>query len=310
MANEDVKVAGGEPTTPASVAPGTQQPAATVQPSTSYKFGGKDYASVDELGKAYEALQSEHGKWTNDHGKLQKQFEDVQKVAKTWGDWWNGISPLWGDDVEELLRRKLNGASGATRPAARTQAVEVDKTWEGFDLLRPEEQSGRLRDAVLGEVQKGSQAQWQQLTQQLQQALLQKEQYYQNYLSNYLGLMRKAFERKMQDPKFNMDVVMERAAKAMSGEMDPLDLGSQLLTAGELQARVEEAKLSSYAQGKKDAEQELANKKLETVPVNSGGSMVYKRAEKGPLPRQGFGPMRQRAAEELAKKFGPQVLSE
>ena len=97
----------------------------------------------------------------------------------------------------------------------------------------------------------------------------------------------------------------------MSGEIDPLDLGSQLLSAAELQSRLEETKQSSYAQGKKDAEQEYANKKLETVPVNSGGPLVYKRSEKPAVAsRQGFGPMRQRAAENLVKKFGPQVLNE
>ena len=307
MASEEIKGAGAEPTAPVPAAAGTQQvPAATGQVPTAYKFGGKEYGSVDDLGKAYEALQSEHGKWTNEHGKIQKQLEEAQKVAQAWDGWWKNVSPLWGEDVEELLRKKLGG-----KAAAVAQPTDAGKVWEGFDLLRPEEQADRLRKAITGELRKESQTQWGQFAQQLQQALLQKEQYYQNYLSNYLGLMRKAFDRKLQDPKFDIDTVMERAAKAMSGEIDPLDLGSQLLSAAELQSRLEETKQSSYAQGKKDAEQELANKKIESVPVNSGGPLVYKRSEKPVVAsRQGFGPMRQRAAEDLVKKFGPQILNE
>ena len=40
------------------------------------EYGGKKYATSEELGKAYEAAQAELGKWTQQHGDLEKKYRD------------------------------------------------------------------------------------------------------------------------------------------------------------------------------------------------------------------------------------------
>ena len=224
-------------------AAGTSVDLAKTASASSIKMGGKEYASMDEATKAYESVQSELGKWTQQYGDLKKQSDDVQKRAQQWDEWWKTVQPLWGDDVETLLRHKLTGTKPQATP---TKSAEPAATgFEGFELLRPEEQAAKLRQAVAGELQQQMTQQWQQYSQAMQQALAQKEQWYQSYLSNHLSLLRKALERKLQDPAFDVDKTMEQAARAMGGQMDPIELGQQLLKAAEFQGLLESAKTSS-----------------------------------------------------------------
>ena len=310
MADTQVKVS--DETKPTPQATGDQTKGAAVTP-TAIKAGGKDYASVDELVRAYESANTEIGRWTQQHGDLKKQYEDANGLAKQWNDWWKTVQPLWGDDVETLLRRKLSGhdgMAGQPQPGAATQPVQPQQGqpgatgWEGFELLRPEEQATRLSQAIEGRLTQG----WNQQLQKLNQAWLQhlggREQWYQQYLTNYMGLMRKALEQKLQNPNFNVDAVMEQAAKAMGGQIDPIELGQKLLTAAGMTAQLEQAKTEAYNQGKKDYETELANKKIETAPVGGVAAPIYKvPGATGTKP--GLASMREKAAENIVKRFGP-----
>ena len=106
MADESVTGVSGTGTAAASTGTSVSSGggASTGQP---LKFGGKEYGSVDDLGKAYESLPSEHGKWTQQHGDLQKKYDEAQTQAQRWNEWWQTVQPLWGDDVEAVLRAKL-----------------------------------------------------------------------------------------------------------------------------------------------------------------------------------------------------------
>ena len=274
------------------------------------KFGGKEYGSVDDLGKAYESLQSEHGKWTQQHGDLQKKYDEAQTQAQRWNEWWQTVQPLWGDDVEAVLRAKLTGQGRQqVRQAAEPQAQPTRNTFEEYEGLPVAEQFGKFRQSLGQEFMQQMNQTLGQFAQAMNTTLANKEQWYQTYLTNHLSLLRKALERKAQDPSFNVDLVMEQAAKAIGGQMDPIALGEQLLQASSFGSQIETAKKAAYEQGKKDFEQEIANKKLEAAPAQAGGAPVYK----VPISlgnKAGFGTLRQQAANALAKKFGPSLFNE
>lgn len=271
----------------------------------SYEFGGKKYSSVDELGKAYESAQSELGKWTQQYGDLRKQYENAQGTAGKWDEWWKTVSPLWGEDVEDLLRRKL---AGTARQGTQAQAQPTQNQFDGWEALRPEEQFSRMRQSVAEELGNAFNQQLTGLNQQWQQHLAQRETWYQSYLTNHLGLMRRALEQKLINPNFDVDKVMEQAARAIGGQIDPIQLGQQLLTAETFNAQLDAAKKLAYEQGKKDFEQEAANKRIESVPVQTGGMPIYKMPSVSPNAngtKHGLASWREKAAEKIVKQFGP-----
>lgn len=275
---------------------------------TTYAFGGKTYDTVDALGKAYESLQSEHGKWTNKYGDLEKQYKDANEKVQKWGDWWGRVQPHWGDDVEALLRAKSEGKAAPTQRAA--QPVQAQDQFAGFELLSPQEQYGKMQQMMSEDLGKQFSGRLGDLARAVQDTLTQKEQWYTTYLQNHLGLLRKALEKKFENPAFNIDQTMEMAAKAIGGQMDPILLGQQLIDAQTFQTQLEAAKKAAYTQGKKDFEQELANKKQEIVPP-TGVVPTYKMPGIGANgKRQGLASMRQTAAENIFKRFGPEWFRE
>lgn len=293
---------------PASSTPSSPQPAAQTQ---AIKVGGKDYQSWDEVGKAYESLQSEHGKWTQKHGELEKQYRDAAgkaQVADQWNNWWKTIQPLWGDDVEGLLRKKLGGG-GAAAPQPQSGQQNGQNPYEGWEMLPAQEQYQRLTQHIQGQMTQQHQGQMQQLAQAVQNHIQQREQWYQSYLTNHLSLMRKALERKVLDPKFDVDAVMEQAARAIGGQMDPLELGQQLLGASGIDARIEAVRKEAYEQAKRDLEQTATNKTMEMVPSHGAGAPVFKFTPSSGGPRAGMGSQRQAAAEALFKQFGADVFN-
>lgn len=269
-----------------------------------YTYGGKTYKSVDDLGKAYESLNSEHGKWTQKYGELEQQARTAAEQAQQWNKWWETVKPLWGDDVEGLLRQKM---SGGRQPQVQPQQAAGDP-YDGFDLMRPQEQFQKFREMFGQEVGSHFNRGLADLAKAVNDTFAQKEQWYNTYFNNHLSLLRRALEEKFRNPQFNIDKVMESAAQAMAGQMDPIQLGQQLLDSQSYAQRLEEAKKSSYEQGKKDFEQEAANKKQETVPFS--GSMPkfsYNRVETGKTGK-GLEVYKDSAAEAIFKKFGPQWL--
>lgn len=290
---------------------------AGTQSAQSYSFGGKTYGSVDELGKAYESLQSEYGRSTQKYGDLEKQYGETKQHAEQWNKWWEQIKPLWGQDVEDFLKQKLVGSGATPQQAARqtAQAVEQAKQqvahetgrWDGWELLGPQEQAQRLYSTLADGMNQQFMGQLSQLAKAVNDTIQQKEHWYQSYLNNHLGLLRKALERKFQDPKFDIDKTMEMAAQAIGGQIDPILLGQQLIDAQSFQAQLEEAKKASYAQGKKDIEQEYANKKQESVPPVVGVPR-YKMptGTAGERSANGLASRREAAAQRIYKEFGPQ----
>ena len=292
--------------------------------STGYSFGGKNYASVDELGKAYESAQSELGRWTQRHGDLERQYKDASEKAALsdqWNQWWQRVGPLWGEDVEAMLRQKLSGGSqNRSATAAQMQAAAQQSNmqaqadqFQGFDVLSPQDQYSRMSQMLEQRLTEQLQGQYNdrlsQLAQAVQQTLAQKEQWYQSYLTNHLSLMRKALEHKLQDPSFDVDAVMENAAKAIGGQIDPIELGQQLIAASQAQSRLETAKKEAYEQAKRDIEQTQKNKQMETVPP-VGSAPVFKFSPGTGGPRKGLASMRQNAAENLFKKYGADLFRE
>ena len=87
-------------------------------------------------------------------------------------------------------------------------------------------------------------------------------------------------------------------------EIDPIELGQQLLNGAELDDRVKAASASGYEQGKKDSEQAMKNKEMETV-TPSAAVPVFKRPAAVLDGRKGLTSLRDRAAESIVKKFGP-----
>ena len=299
----------GQTTQPTTPTPETPQ-------ASPVKVGGKEYASWDEVGKAYESLQSEHGKWTQKYGDLERQYKDTAtqaQMAEQWNQWWSRVQPLWGDDVEALLRQKATGGQAAQRQAPQAQMQQPQATaFEGFETLSPQEQYSRLAQTVEQKLQEQFGTQYQQQLAQLanavQRTLDQKEQWYQTYLTNHLGLMRRALEQKLRDPNFDVDAVMENAAKALGGQIDPIELGQQLIAASGAQSRIDQAKKEAYEQAKRDLEQAQKNKQMETVPT-VGSSPVFKFSPGGATTgRKGLASMRQSAAESLFNKFGADLF--
>ena len=281
--------------------------------ASSYAFGGKTYNSVDDLGKAYESLQSEHGKWTQQYGDLKKQYDDITHRAKRWDDWWETVKPLWGDDIESLLKQKMTGRGQPNQQAVQ-QAMQAGQQnqqnqgqdwFEGYDLLSPRDQAVKLGQALSQQLTGHFTRQVADLAKAVNDTLVQKEQWYQSYFNNHLGLLRKAIEQKLRDPNFDIDKTMEMAAQAIGGQIDPIQLGRQLIDAQSFQNQLDSAKKTSYEQGKKDFEQEMANKKQEAVPATSFTSPKYKVPITPAGTRKGLASMRESVAEDIVKKFGP-----
>lgn len=275
------------------------------------KMGGKEYASMDEAVKAYESLQSEYGKATQQAGDLKKQYDDTLKQAQQWNQWWQTVSPLWDNDVEELLRNKLAGKNGQTpKPTTHTpaQVTKEPSQFDGFDVLRPEEQAARLQHVVAEQMQRELEGRTATLAKQMQDYLAQKEQWYQSYLTNHLSLMRRALEEKLKNPAFDVDATMEAAANAIGGKIDPIQLGQQLLDAATFQARLEQVKKESYELGKKDKETEFANKKQEVGPMDVGAPKYIRPTAPAGV-KTNMEAMRDKAAEALVKKFGSGLFS-
>lgn len=312
---EDIKVndnaAAAANAAAASVSDGAAQ--AANQAAQTIKVGGKEYSNWDEVGKAYENLQSEYGKWTNQYGQLKNQYDQALKLAEQaqkWDAWWKDIQPLWGEDVENFLRKKMQGltSQGAQQVAAAAQDA-VPNEWDGWELLRPQEQAQRLQQHLVSSLQGPLNQRLGELAKAVNDTLMQKEHWYQTYLNNHLGLMRKAFEQKLQNPSFDMDKTFEMAAQAMSGQVDPIKLGQQLIDAQTFQAKLEEARKTAYEQGKKDLEQEMKNKQAEPISASLiGGAPKFKlpALSNNGSPRMGLASLREKAAESIARNFGPQ----
>lgn len=287
------------------------------------KFGGKEYKDANELGKAYEAAQTELGKWTQQHGDLKKQYDETNQKATRWEDWWKSVGPLWGNDVEDFLRRKLTQGQGrqpetaqsqqaAQQQIAQQQQQVAQQLAENYDFFKPEDVQ-RFRQNLAREMQTSMQGSLQQqLTQAMQnmgQQIAQKEQWYQTYLTNHLSLLRRAFEEKMKNPEFNIEKVMQGAAQAIGGQIDPIELGKNLLTAAEFEARMESAKKGAYEQGRKDFEQEAVNKKQEAVPAVNVQVPKYTVPTTPNGTRRGLHTLRETAAQNILQKFGPAWLT-
>lgn len=296
---------------PKSDAQPQAQPTPQAEPTpTSVKVGGKEYASWDEVGKAYEHLQSEYGRTAQKYGDLERQYQDTAQratLADQWNQWWQRVGPLWGDDVEALLREKLSGGRKDGQPQ------HAQPAFEGFETLSPQEQYAKLAQAVESRLVDQFTNQYNdrlsQLAQAVQQTLAQKEQQYQSYITNYLTLMRRAFDQKLRDPQFDIDGVMEHAAKAIGGQIDPIELGQQLIAASEAQSRIETARKDAYEQAKRDLEQAQKNKQMETVPPVGQAPIFKFSPNHGVDSKKGLGSMRQSAAENLFKKFGSDLFS-
>lgn len=298
-----------------------EQPAGTQEQveKQTYRFGGKEYASVDELGKAYESANSELGKWTQKYGDLEKQYQDVSGKYGQWQEWWKQVQPLWGEDVEAVLKRKLMGQgvpAAQAQQMAQAQAQQVSQQQqqqamqqmaEQYDFYNPQDVA-RFKQAVANELAKHTNGQLANIVQAMNQTIAQKEQWYQNYLQNHLSLLRRALEQKLQNPNFDVNAVMENAARAIGGQIDPIELGQKLIDAEEITARIEAAKKEAYEQGKKDIEQELRNKKQEAAPVPSFAAPKFTMPTTPPGTRNGLHTLREKAAQTMAKKFGPGIF--
>lgn len=293
----------------------------SLEKTAALKFGGKEYASAEDLGKAYESLQSEHGKWTQKYGDLEKQFKDVNGRNAQWEQWWQGVEPLWGQDVEDVLKKKHEARQGgkqvsqaqqAQQPAQQVAQVAnqvAQQVAEQYDFYRPEDVA-KFKQAVALDIAQRLQGSLVNFANAINQTLKQKETWYQNYLTNHLSLLRRALEQKLQNPNFNVDAVMENAARALGGQIDPIELGKKLLAAEEVNAQVEAAKKEAYAAGKRDLEQEYKNKREkeeEQVPVFNAPKFTM--PTNPPGTRNGLHTLREKAAERLIKEFGPSVFT-
>lgn len=296
MADTEVKV--NEPAVEVKLEPQEAKP-------TAYAFGGKTYNSVDDLGKAYEALQSEHGKWTQQHGELDKKYREASDYAQRWNQWWEGVKPLWDEEVEGLLRRKSSGGGKTQTGVPVAQSQGQPDLYEGWETLAPKDQYARLSQNISQELGQQFNQKLTQLAQAVNQTLTQKETWYQNYLNSHLGLLRKALEQKFRDPNFDIDKVMEMAAQAIGGQIDPIQLGQQLIDASTYTSKLEDAKKQAYEQGKKDFEQAAANKKQESVPMLPTAVPKYKVPVTAGGPKKGLASIRESAAERIFKEFGP-----
>ena len=297
--------------------PGTVGVAPSAEPTKPepIKAGGKEYGSVEELTKAYESAQTDLGRWTQQHGDLKKQYDEILAYAKQWNEWWARVKPAWGEDVQNFLEQKLAGRDGrSAQPAAPLQVSaqpqgHVPSAWDGFDLLRPEEQAARIETALASRLTQAVEGWQKAFDQKYRDDLSQREKWYQTYLANHLSLMRRALERKLQNPEFDVDKVMERAAQAIGGQIDPIELGQNLLTAAEFDTRLEKERKAAYEQGRKDFEQEVANKKLETPPPVVSVPSYRVTATPPGKTKLGLASLRERAAEAMAKKFGPGLFT-
>jgi hypothetical protein len=301
--------------TPSTTSVGTQSSTATATPQTqSYDMGGKSYGSFDDARKAYESLQKDHGQWTQKYGDLEKNYKQYENQLGQWTNWWKTIEPLWGQDVEGLLQQKLTRGRQPQgqqyqQPQQQPQQQMQRNPYEGYDMLTPAEQFTKFKESYTGELAQALNQRLAGMQEQYNQQLAQKEQWYQQYLSNHFSLLRRALEQKFTDPNFNIDAVMEQAANAIAGKMDPIDLGKQLIAASSYPEQLEKIRKEAYELGKKDQETAATNKAMETVTPGSASAPAFKMPV-NTNPKRGFASLRESAGQAVVKKFGPQIFSE
>ena len=113
-------------------------------------------------------------------------------------------------------------------------------------------------------------------------------------------------EQKLQNPDFNVDAVMEGAARAIGGQIDPIELRKKLLDAEAMNSRIEAAKKEAYEAAKHDMEQQIKNQKPEVPTLPAFSSPKFTVPTTGT--KNGLHTLREKAAERIAKQFGPGVF--
>lgn len=290
-------------------------PAGSAAVPQSYRVGDKEYASADELVKAHEHLNSELGKRSTELDTYKRQLDETSRQYGKWQQWWTDVAPYWGPEIDAYLvqkaQRLINGQAAPAQVAQPQQMNGATRSMEaaGYDFLKPEDVQ-KFRMDLFNELGTAYRTHLGQILAGIDQALQAKEKYYQSYLTNHLSLLRRAMERKMQDPTFDVDAVMEQAVKAIGGQVDPIQLGQQLLDAATFQQKIDQARKEAYESGKKDYEQELKNKQQETVPaISSATPMKVSSPMAAPGSIKNLDTLRHAAAENIIKKFGAGVFT-
>lgn len=299
-----VPVSGGQPLGQASSAP-----SGGGEPAWKTKF-----KSDEELWNAYGSLEKKLGEQGNQLGQYRQALEqyagqagEYERAVQAWDQWFKstGLADSWGD-VQKFLQTKQGRqavAQTAQQLGVSQQAGSPD--WAAdWDTLAPGQQAQRLREVALTEIASAltpAITNWQrQFMGQYQQDLEQREKYYQNYLNLY----RRVMDMRMRDPNLDVDKVLDQAIGVLSGNMDPIELGKYLATAGSnTQAQIKAA----VEQARKDWDTEQQNKTMASLDPKNGQPPAFRRPSAGTT-RAGLATMREGVAQQIMEKHGPGVF--
>lgn len=272
---------------------------------------------VPELAKEFVRLNSHVGQLNNDYGtfkqsaaqkeqQYQSQLADHNKyvdAVRQWQEWHQKeVQPHW-DAYQQWRQQQAQGGGGG---GGQPQQTGIEGLRERWSTMSPEEQMQAMFQAVnqnaeqqIAKARTEFQTDYQKRLEGFQQALQQQQAYNQNYQQ----IWQRAFEMKAKDPRVDVDKIVAASLEALSGKMDPLDLGYKLTMADQNR---EEFLKDQRALWEKEQEEKRKKEAL-TPPLLTTTPPAYKApAQIGP-PRA-LSSRREEVYKGLAEKYGGSIL--
>jgi hypothetical protein len=242
------------------------------------KFVGK---SAEDVARAYHELEQQGGRMSDQYGRM-------ATVVNQWKGVWDRWKPVLEragyepERMAQMLEARAQAAEerGDATGAARLQAA-ADRAWH--EISDPREQ-GEWIDSRATRRDEALQTRLAQMLDAHQKATLR-------YVNQYGGLSLRAIEKKIKNPKLDINKLLEEATRIAGGKhYDPLDWAERVIGAPE--------DLETQIQTRLKTERtkwESENRRGLTTHVGAGGGSVPYRSStlRGPLSaKEPVGPTR------------------
>jgi hypothetical protein len=181
--------------------------------------------------------------WETEKADYEKRVAQWNEFQTAYQPFYQNLQKNW-DKIQPIL-------SGQQLPQQDHQQQNgVDKQFENWDMLQPQEQAKRIAEHVNQNYLAQELA---KIQNNFNQQLAQREQYYQNYLNVFAD----AHQRQLKNPNLDVNEYMRKVLEIQQGKQNPMDLAYAAMTGPEKEKAIEEA---AFKRGREEAELEFKNK--------------------------------------------------
>lgn len=247
--------------------------------------------------------QADYTKKTQSIAEQKKEYDTLKAAAdkhghpEEWGQFWQKAEPYW-NQFQDWHKQQQAGTT--TQGQQNTQASQQQgaEYWKNWDLMQPDQQARQMADHVGRGVRDAIEREY---APQIQQAF----QNFGNYLQNYMGLWRRAFDMKTQNPEVDLDELFRTATDVQSGKADILDVASRAMQKPEdLAKRIEDEVNKRMEQTKAQWEEEYKAKQTATTPPGLPQTAFQPREDAAKTAAEA----KDRVARKVMEKYGPGSL--